>query len=240
MASGPRFHRALLKLSGEQFREGDDAFAPSRLAPLADVIQQAQGMGVQLAIVVGGGNLLRGRDHAASAHRADVDQVGMLATVMNVAMLRLRLEERQVPCRLYAPRQMHPVALAFDRRAAVAALEEGRVVLLGGGTGNPFFSTDSAAALRAAELGCDVVLKASNVDGVYDKDPRQHPDARRYDTLTFDEALARDLKVMDATAFAICREQDVPIVVFDVSEPQNLLKVLDRSLPGTLVHGNGS
>lgn len=231
----PRFSRILLKLSGEILREGEDAFDGDRLASVAQAVASVREAGVQVGIVVGGGNLLRGRDHARGRSQAEVDQIGMLATVLNVGMLRFHLEDTGLVARVFAPRAVPPVAEAFDRRRAIAALERGEVVLFGGGTGNPFFSTDSAAALRAIELECDAVLKGTMVDGIYDKDPHRFEDARRLDNVSFDEALRRDLRVMDQTAFALCRDHRMPVVVFDIREPSNLRKVVEGEVTGSVV-----
>lgn len=233
-----RFSRIVLKLSGEILRDGEDCFATAPMSAIASAIRSVHDIGVQVAIVVGGGNLLRGRDHARDLPQAEVDQIGMLATVMNVGMLRFHLEEVALACRVFAPRDLPPVAEAFHRGHALSALESGEVLLLGGGTGNPFFSTDSAAALRAIELNCDAVLKGTMVDGVYDKDPHQHEDAQRFESLTYDEVLRRDLKVMDQTAIALCRDHDMPVVVFDVRQPGNLVDVIEGTLSGTIVTRN--
>ena len=231
----PAFSRILLKLSGELLRDEQQALSPQCMAEVARALRRAHDLGVQIGVVVGGGNLLRGRDHAGDSSRPDVDQVGMLGTVLNVGLLRFHLEEQGLACRVLAPRAIPPVAEAFERRAALAALEDGEVLLLGGGTGNPFFSTDSAAALRAIELDCDALLKGTMVDGVYDKDPNRHDDARRFDALSYDEVLRRDLKVMDQTAFALCRDNGMKLVVFDLRTPGNLVELLEGRLQGTVV-----
>ena len=231
----PRFSRILLKLSGELFRDGGDAFAPTRIGPLADAISAVHSQGVQIGIVVGGGNLLRGRSVPPELSRAEADHAGMLATLLNAAMLRFHLEARGVKGRVYSPKAVEPVAEAFHRQRALAALEAGELLLLGGGTGNPYFSTDSAAALRAIELECDIVLKATLVDGVYDKDPKRHPEAKRYDRVSFDEVIRLDLRVMDQTAIALCRDNGMGVMVFDITDPANLGKVLDGSLDGTII-----
>ncbi len=230
-----KYQRILLKLSGEILREGEDAFHRPHLAAVAESIAEVRRAGVEVAVVVGGGNLLRGRDHSAGRVQADVDQIGMLATVLNVGMLCFALEEAGLGVQVYSPRAIAPVTRSFDRREAVAALDRGEIVLLGGGTGNPFFSTDSAAALRAIELECSAVLKGTMVDGVYDKDPHQHPDAQRFDRLSFDEVLRRDLRVMDQTAFALCRDHDMTVVVFDYRDPSALVAVVEGRLSGTVV-----
>ena len=230
-----RFSRILLKLSGEILRDGEDCFAQDRMRSIARALHAVVELGTSVGVVVGGGNLVRGRDHARQGFRADVDHVGMLATVLNVGMLRFALEGDRLSCRVFAPRAVPPVAEAFDRAAAMRAMDEGQVVLLGGGTGNPYFSTDSAAALRALELGCDALLKGTMVDGVYDKDPLRHDDAVRFDHLSYDEVLRRDLRVMDQTAIALCRDHGMPVVVFDITRPENLVSVIEGSLSGTVI-----
>ena len=232
------FSRILLKLSGEILRSGDECLAPARLSAVADALARTVACGVQTAVVVGGGNIFRGREVASPSQRLDADHVGMLATLLNVGMLRFYLEDAGVGVTVMAPREVLPVAQAFHRARAQAALARGEVLLLGGGTGNPCFSTDSAAALRAIELEADAVLKGTLVDGVYDKDPRRHADARRFESLTFDEVLRRDLRVMDQTAIALCREHSMKVVVFDITEPLNLLRVVEGSLAGSVIHGN--
>lgn len=231
----PRYQRILLKLSGEVLRNETEPFDPEAMRGYARAVREIVDQGVQVGIVVGGGNLLRGRDHAGSRSQAEVDQVGMLATVLNVGLLRFHLEDAGLKCRVFAPRAAGAVAEAFHRGHAIDALEEGRVVLLGGGTGNPFFSTDSAAALRAIELDCDAVLKGTMVDGVYDKDPKQHADAVRFDKISYSEVLQRELRVMDLTAIALCRDQGMRVVVFDIQDPRNLVGLLDGTIAGTVV-----
>jgi uridylate kinase len=231
----PSFSRILLKLSGEILREGENAFAPECMEPLADAIARVHAKGVQVGIVVGGGNLLRGRSVPAELSRADADQAGMLATILNTAMLRFHLEAKGVPCRVFSPRAVEPVSEAFHRARALSAMEAGKVLLLGGGTGNPFFSTDSAAALRAIELECEIVLKGTLVDGVYDDDPHRNPQAKRFDQLSFDEVIRRDLRVMDQTAIALCRDHGMKIMVFDITDAQNLVSVVEGKLRGTVI-----
>ena len=229
-----QYKRILLKLSGELLAGNGKPFDPEAMAAVAKSIRGAVDEGVQVAIVVGGGNLLRGRDHEGDRSQAELDHVGMLATVMNVGLLRFHLEDAGLSCAVYAARPVFPVAEIFERKAAIADLEAGKVVLLGGGTGNPYFSTDSAAALRAIELDCDHVLKGTTVDGVYDKDPNKHDDAVRFDRITPDEALQRGLQVMDQTAFALCRDRDMPVVVFDLRVPQNLVGLIQGTVQGTV------
>jgi uridylate kinase len=231
----PAYSRILLKLSGELLRDERDVLSAPCMADVASSLRAAHDLGVQIGVVVGGGNLVRGRDHAGDTARPEVDQVGMLATVMNVALLRLHLERAGLRCRVLTPREIFPVSEAFERRTALAALADGEVLLLGGGTGNPYFSTDSAAALRAIELECDAMLKGTMVDGVYDKDPRRHPDARRFDTVSYDEVLRRGLEVMDHTAIALCRDHGMKVVVFDLRRPANLVEFLEGRIAGTIV-----
>lgn len=232
-----RYSRILLKLSGELLREGGDCLAPTQLRAYAAALVEVRKAGVQVAVVSGGGNILRGRDLADHKDRSDVDHVGMLATILNVGMLRFYLEDLGQTCVVQAAKPVSQVAEPFHRRRAIEALEAGHIVLLGGGTGNPHFSTDSAAALRAVELGCDAVLKGTMVDGVYDADPKKNPQAQRFDELTFDEVLERNLTVMDQTAIALCRDEDLPVVVFDIRDPDNLLGVVEGKVPGTVIHG---
>ena len=231
----PAFSRILLKLSGEILREGEAAFAPEKIRPIAEAIAQVHALGVQVGVVVGGGNLLRGREVPAGMSRADADQAGMLATILNAAMLAFHLRAAGLDARVFAPRAVPPVAEFFDRGRALAAMQDGEVLVFGGGTGNPYFSTDSAAALRAIELDADIVLKGTMVDGVYDQDPKDHPDARRFESLSFDEVIRRDLKVMDQTAIALCRDQGMRIMVFRITEPENLVKVVRGTLRGTVI-----
>lgn len=233
-----RYRRILLKLSGELLRDADQPLSGERMAGAAQALKAANQLDVQIAVVVGGGNLIRGRDHAHDSNRPEVDQVGMLATVLNVGLLRLHLERAGLDVRVMTPRAIEPVTERFDRREAIAALDAGAVVLLGGGTGNPFFSTDSAAALRAIELRCDALLKGTMVDGVYDKDPNRHPDATRFDAISFDEVIRRDLKVMDQAAVALCRDNAMPVVVFEMKTPDNLVDFLQDRMQGTVVEPN--
>jgi len=231
-----RFSRILLKLSGEALSGGEEQFCHARLTALARAIADAAAGGVQMGIVIGAGNIFRARSaNLEVIDRVTADHVGMLATVMNAAVLGSYLRAAGVKARVVSPRPVPPLSEEFAPVPARALLDSGHVLLCGGGTGNPFFTTDSAAALRAVELGAEVLLKATQVDGVYDKDPRRHPDARRFDRLTYDEVIARRLGVMDLTAVTLCAEQDLPIVVFDVSQPENLGRVLTGELQGTCI-----
>lgn len=231
----PGYRRILLKLSGELLADNGNPFDREAIGRVAEAVKGLTERGIQVAIVCGGGNLVRGRDHQGSHAQIEVDHIGMLATVVNVGLLRLHLQEAGLSCSVYAPRAIHAVAETFRRQRAIADLEAGRVVLLGGGTGNPCFSTDSAAALRSIELDCDAILKGTNVDGIYDKDPNQHPDAVRFDHLTHDEAIQRGLQVMDQAAFALCRDRGMRVVVFDLRVPQNLVGLIDGTVRGTVV-----
>jgi uridylate kinase len=232
-----RFSRVLLKLSGEALMgEDGEQYGHARLSALAQAIAQVAQEGVQIGIVVGAGNLFRARSaNLEMLARVTADHVGMLATIMNAAVLRDYLRAEGAMARIFSPRETVPLTWAFSREAVKPLLHQGQVVLFGGGTGNPFFTTDTAAALRAAEIGADVLLKGTQVDGVYDKDPRRHADARRFDRLTYDDVLARRLGVMDLTAISLCAERGLPIVVFDIADPRNLLRVLSGELQGTWI-----
>jgi len=231
------YRRLLLKLSGEALM-GDAAYGINRdvMARIVGEIREVMTTGVQLALVVGGGNFFRGVSvGAAGMDRAQADYMGMLATVMNALALHDALEKAGVPATVLSGLAVAGVAEGYSRRAALAGLEAGRVVIFGGGTGNPFFTTDTAATLRGAEIGADLVLKATKVDGVYDRDPVKFPDARRYERVTYDEALAKRLGVMDATAIALAREQNLPLRVFSINQPGSLLRVVLGENEGTLV-----
>ncbi len=232
-----RFSRILLKLSGEALGgDGGEPHSHARLAALAAAIGEAARGGVQVGVVLGAGNLFRGRSANLDVlGRVSADHIGMLATLLNAAVLREYLRDAGLRADVLAPRAQPPLAEGFTREDAVARLEAGHVLVFGGGTGNPFFTTDTAAALRGAEIGAEVLLKATQVDGVYDRDPRRHPQARRFDRLTYAEVLARRLGVMDLTAVALCAEVELPIMVFDVSEPRNLLRVLSGEESGTWI-----
>ncbi len=232
------FKRVVLKLSGEALREegSEDNISPEIVEDMAEQIRGAQQSGLELGVVVGGGNFWRGI--AASnrgMQRATADHMGMLATVMNALALQSMLEAMDVPTRVQSAIEMNDVAEPFIRRKAMRHLELGRVVIFAAGTGNPYFSTDTAAALRANEVGADVVLKATKVDGVYDSDPMENPAAVRFETLTFQEALRSRLQVMDATAFSLCMENNLPLIVFDMTRPGNIRRALMGDPVGTLV-----
>lgn len=232
------FKRVVLKLSGEALREdgSQDNISPEIVEDMATQIKGAHQSGLEVAVVVGGGNFWRGISASnRGMERSTADYMGMLATVMNSLALQSMLEAHDVPTRVQSAIEMRNVAESFIRRRAMRHLERGRVVIFAAGTGNPFFSTDTTAALRASEIGADAVLKATKVDGVYDKDPVKHPDAVRYETLTFHEALTKQLKVMDATAFSLCLENSLPVIVFDMTQPGNIQRVLTGDPIGTMV-----
>ena len=234
------FKRVVLKLSGEALRApgSHDNISPEIVEGIANQIKAAHHSGMEIAIVVGGGNFWRGAAAAGRGmDRATADYVGMLATVMNALAVQSMLEAVGVPARVQTAIEMKNVAESFIRRLAIRHLEKGRVLVLGGGTGNPFFTTDTTAALRASELGADIIFKATNVDGVYDKDPRQHDDATRFDTITYNEAMSRNLKVMDGTAFTLCQDNNIPIVVFNMNEGDNIRRALSGEDIGTIVSG---
>lgn len=229
--------RILLKLSGEALM-GPDSFGyhAETLAGFVGQIREVTALGVQVGIVVGGGNLFRGATGAlAGMDRATADSMGMLATVMNALALKDALVQAGVPARVQTAVAIAHVGEGFERDAAVRELEAGNVVIFGGGTGNPFFTTDTAAALRAAEIGADLLLKATKVDGVYTADPMKDASARRYESLSLDEAIARNLAVLDTAAFALCREQNLSLVVFNVFKPGALKRVVLGEDEGTRV-----
>jgi len=232
------YKRVVLKLSGEALREpgSEDNISPEIVEGIARQIKAAHQTGLEIAIVVGGGNFWRGAAAAGRGmDRATADYVGMLATVMNSLALQSMLEAVGVPTRVQSAIEMKNVAESFIRRVAIRHLEKGRVVIFGAGTGNPFFTTDTTAALRASEIGADVIFKATKVDGVYDKDPNKHDDAVRYDTVTYNEALSQNLKVMDGTAFTLCQDNAIPIVVFDMTVDGNIRRALTGDDIGTVV-----
>jgi len=236
----PRFNRVLLKLSGEALM-GEEPFGidPDAAARLAAEIKAAR-EGHELCLVVGGGNIFRGLAGAAKGFdRASADYMGMLATVMNALALQNALEKVGVDTRVQSAIPMATVSEPYIRRRAVRHMEKGRVVIFAAGTGNPFFTTDTAAALRAAEMGCDALFKGTSVDGVYDADPKKVDGARRYDEVSFNQVLANDLRVMDASAVALCRDNNIPIVVFNVRERGNLARVLEGGGTATIVQNEG-
>nr|CAA9269205.1 Uridine monophosphate kinase [uncultured Armatimonadetes bacterium] len=227
----------LVKLSGEAFAGGlGFGIDPDTTGKLALEIADVHRENVGVAVVVGGGNILRGQSASGKGmERATADYMGMLATVINAMALQDALEKLDVPTRVQTAIQITSVAEPFIRRRAIRHIEKGRVVILAAGTGNPYFTTDTAAALRALELHCDAVLKATNVDAVYDKDPKKFADARPYVQVGYEEAIERKLRVMDLTAFAVCMENDLPIVVFDIAVPGNIKRAVLGEPIGTLV-----
>ena len=232
------YKRVLLKISGESLggHEGK-GLDPESLRAFAHEVAQAAAAGLQIGIVNGGGNIFRGLSGAGRGFdRVDGDKMGMLATVINSLALSMFIKEEGVNAKVFTATPMEPFADYYMRDKAVACLEEGTVVLISGGTGNPFFTTDSGAALRALEIGADALLKGTRVDGVYTADPEKDPSAVKYDELTFDKAISDHLKVMDQTAFALCSEGNMPIIVFDMNEKGNLLRILNGEKVGTLVH----
>ena len=238
MPQPPKYRRIVLKLSGEALREpgSKDNISPQIVNSLANAIKEVQALGVEIAVVIGGGNIWRG---LAASHRgmnrATADYMGMLATVINGMALMSGLEDIGVTTRVQTAIEMNNVAEPFILRRAMRHLEQGRVVIFVAGTGNPFFSTDTTAALRANEIGADVILKATKVDGVYDADPKTNPGAKKFDRITFSDALQSRLQVMDSTAFSLCMDNKMPIVVFNMSEPNNIQRAVLGEPVGTLV-----
>lgn len=234
----PKYKRILLKLSGEALM-GEDSYGINRstIERIVAEIKCAVDLGVELGIVIGGGNIFRGvAPAAAGMDRATADYMGMLATVMNALALQDAMRHAGIVSRVQSAINIQQVAEPYIRGKAIRYLEEGKVVIFGAGTGNPFFTTDTAAALRGMEINADIVLKATKVDGVYTDDPKKNLDAERYQSLTFDEAIGRNLKVMDSTAFALCRDQKMNISVFSIFKPGALKRVLLGENEGTLVH----
>ncbi len=234
----PAYKRVLLKLSGEALM-GDDSYGinPTTIDAMVTDIAEVVANGVQLAIVIGGGNIFRGvAGGAAGMDRATADYMGMLATMMNALALQDALRQKHVEARVQSALRMDQVVEPYIRPRAIRHMEEGKVVIFAAGTGNSFFTTDTAAALRGAEMGVEVVLKATKVDGIYTSDPKKDPSATRYDTITFDEAIIKNLQVMDATAFALCRDRKLPIKVFSILKQGALKRVIMGEGEGTLVH----
>jgi uridylate kinase len=233
----PKYKRILLKLSGESLM-GDKSFGldPEVLSAYAKEIKQITNLGVQVALVVGGGNIYRGMNEAETGiERAQGDYMGMLATVINGMAVQSALEKEGVYTRLQSAINMEAVAEPYIRRRAMRHLEKGRVVIFGAGTGNPYFTTDTAGSLRAIEIKADVILKGTRVDGIYTADPEKDPTATRYSSVSFQECISKNLKVMDMTAFTLCMENNLPIIVFDMNKPGNLLNVVTGGAVGTLV-----
>jgi uridylate kinase len=239
MSGQPRFNRVLLKISGESFAQsGQVGIDAEELRNIASEIGAAMETGVNIAVVVGGGNMIRG---ANLAKRLEIDQstadyMGMLGTIMNGMALKEAIEHLGHSARLMSAITVPAIAETFIRKRAIRHMEKGRCIILAAGTGNPFFTTDTCASLRATELNCDVVLKATKVDGVYASDPMINPDAKRFDELTFSHAIEERLGVMDLTALSMCMENDLPVIVFDFKQPGNIRRVVDGQSVGTLIH----
>lgn len=235
----PQYKRILLKLSGEVLvGEGEYGIDPVTIQKIAQEIKEVKNLGVEVAVVIGGGNIFRGI--AASAKgmdRASADDMGMLATVINGIALQDALEKINVHTRVQTAIEMREVAEPYIRRRAIRHLEKGRVVIFAGGTGNPYFTTDTTASLRAMEIGADVILKATKVDGVYDADPLLHKHANRYDELTYLDVLKKQLRVMDATAISLCMDHQIPIIVFNLKKKGNIIRVVRGEKVGTIVRG---
>ncbi|HEY9692567.1 MAG TPA: UMP kinase [Oculatellaceae cyanobacterium] len=237
---GITYQRVLLKLSGEALM-GNLGYGidPSIVQEIAQEVADVVNSGIQVAIVVGGGNIFRGVKAAAGGmDRATADYVGMIATVMNAITLQDALEQLGIPTRVQTAIAMQEVAEPYIRRRAIRHLEKGRVVIFGAGSGNPFFTTDTTAALRAAEIDANVIFKATKVDGIYDSDPKTNPNARRYQTLTYTHVLTHDLRVMDSTAIALCKDNNIPIIVFDLGVSGNIRRAVMGESVGTIVGGN--
>jgi len=242
-AKAPVFKRVLLKLSGEALMgESGYGISPEALSRVATELKEVVATGVQLAIVVGGGNIFRGAaSTAANMERTTADYIGMLATVMNAMALQDALAGQDVPTHLQSAIRLDQIAEPYNRQRALYHLDQGHVVLFAAGTGNPFFTTDTAASLRGIEINADIVLKATKVDGVYSKDPVRHADATLYSALSYDQVLEQKLAVMDAIAVALCREQNLPVRVFNINKPGNVLRIVLGENEGTLMQaGDGS
>ena len=235
----PKYKRVLLKLSGEALlgsERNGDPFNPKIIEQYANEIKQLVDLGVEVAIVIGGGNIYRGMNEADSGiERAHGDYMGMLATVINAMAIQAMLEKIGVYTRLQSAINMEQIAEPYIRRKALRHLEKGRVVIFGAGTGNPYFTTDTAGSLRAIEMKADVILKGTRVDGVYDADPEKNPNAKKFETISFQDCISKNLKVMDMTAFTLCMENKLPIIVFDMNQPGNLMKIVQGEPVGTLV-----
>ena len=234
---GNTYKRVLLKLSGEALM-GSLSYGidPDIVQTISEEISEVVKSGIEIAIVVGGGNIFRGiKGSAAGMDRATADYIGMLATVMNAMTLQDAIERNGTPTRVQTAITMQEVAEPYIRRRAMRHLEKNRVVIFGAGSGNPFFTTDTTAALRAAEIGAEVMFKGTKVDGVYDSDPKVNPDARRFNSLTYGHVLAHDLKVMDGTAIALCKDNNIPIMIFDLSVPGNIRRAVMGESIGTIV-----
>lgn len=237
--SSTRYKRIVLKLSGEVLRgDGSDPIDPTVLSRICGQVKEIHELGVEVCVVIGGGNIFRGLQGASrGVDRTTGDYMGMLATVINGLAIMDCLEKMGVDTRVQTAIPMNQVAEPFILRRAVRHLEKGRVVIFVAGTGNPYFSTDTSAALRANEIGAEIIFKATKVDGIYDKDPNKHDDAIRYETITFIDALRQRLSVMDSAAFSLCLDNNLPILVFDLSDPHAILSAVNGEKIGTLVHG---
>lgn len=235
-----KYKRILLKLSGESLMGDQDyGISPDMLAQYASEIKQAKEEGAEIGVVIGGGNIFRGLQGAAKGmDRVQGDYMGMLATVINSMALQAELEKQGVKTELLGGLAIEPICKESSRTRIKQALEEGKVVLIGGGTGNPYFTTDTASSLRAIEMQADAILKGTRVDGIYTADPEKDPNATKYSSLTYEEALNKQLKIMDLTAFALCRENNMPIYVFDMNKKGNLIKVIKGEHIGTIVADN--
>jgi uridylate kinase len=232
-----KYKRILLKLSGEALM-GDQQYGidPDRLAMYATEVKSVVNLGVQVAIVIGGGNIFRGMQGAAKGmDRVQGDYMGMLATVINSMAIQAEIEKQGMPTRLLSGIAIDPIAESMSRRKAIEYLTEGKVVIIAAGTGNPFFTTDTASALRAIEIQADVIMKGTRVDGIYTADPEKVKDAVKYETITYNEAYEKNLSIMDLTAFTLCRENKLPILVFNMNKPGNLLRVVQGENIGTVV-----
>ena len=234
-----KYKRVLLKLSGQSLAgTGGYGIDPAVMLGIAQELKRLYEDNIEIAVVVGGGNIFRGFEASSKGmDRATADYVGMLATVMNALALQEAMEKEDVYTRVQSAITMQEVAEPYIRRRAIRHLEKGRAVIFAAGTGNPYFSTDTAAALRALEIGAEAILKATRVDGVYDSDPEKNPDAQRYSELTYIDVLNKGLRVMDATAISLCMDNDIPIIVFDMTQPDNLRRVLMGEDIGTTVRG---
>ena len=237
--SSLKYRRVLLKLSGEALMGREDyGIDPEVIRGMARDIIEAQRAGAQIGLVIGGGNIFRGAGLAAAGmDRVTGDHMGMLATVINSLAMQDAIEQMGANARVMSAIKINEVCEDYIRRRAVRHLEKGRIAIFAAGTGNPFFTTDSAAALRATEIGAELLLKATKVDGIYDADPKKHKDARRFEHLTYDEVIQRNLQVMDTAAFALCRDNHVPLRIYDMMQPGALMRILRGEPLGTLVHG---
>lgn len=238
----PKFKRVLLKLSGEAFADATHGFGidPRTVASIARQVAEARDIGTELALVIGGGNIIRGLSASAQGtDRTTADYMGMLSTVINALAMQDALEKEGVQTRVQSAIWMQELAEPYIRRRAMRHLEKGRVVIFAGGTGNPYFSTDTTAALRALEIGAEAILKGTRVDGVYDSDPLVNPDAKMFPSVSYIEVLNRGLKVMDSTAISLCMDNRLPIVVFNL-KPGNVMRILSGEEVGTLVHADGT